>query len=100
MMKVVDDTQDVMVDFVNDSTRCMAGQLLIYEISGEACVLLEGEKIWIPFSNLTQASQVLIMEKGIKIKNQTNINMLKDPKAGVILTLLVMVFYCFVQVSL
>ncbi len=100
MIKVVDDTQEVMVDFVYDANQCATGQLLIYEISGDACVLLEGEKKWIPFSNLTQDSQDLIMEKGIKIKNQTNINMLKDPEAGGILTLLVMVFYCFVQVSL
>ncbi len=97
MLKVIDDSKAIMVNFVNASNQKMTGKLLTYELSGDACVLVEEEKMWVPFSKLTKTCRKQILEKGPKIKNCTDINIFKEPKAVIMVTLLVVIFYSLAQ---
>jgi hypothetical protein len=97
MIKVIDDTKTVMVNFVSESNQKITGKLLTYELCGDACVLVEEEKVWIPFSSLTKKCRKQILEKGPRLKNNTDINIFKEPKAVIMVTLLVMIFYTLAQ---
>lgn len=100
MIKIIDDTQNITVDFMNEANQRVQGQLLVYEVLGEACVLVDRERVWIPFSRLTRKSRDLILGTPAMVKNSTDIGILKDPKAVAILSLMVVIFYCLVQATL
>jgi hypothetical protein len=95
MIKVIDGQNTIMVDFKNNSNEKMSGQLLTYEISGEACVLANTERIWVPFSNLTEKSQNRVLRTGTKTKNNTESIILKEPKSVIIITLSVLSLFVY-----
>jgi len=95
MIKVIDGQNTIMVDFKDNSNEKMSGQLLTYEISGEVCVLVNTDRIWAPFSNLTEKSQNRVLRSGTKIKNNTESIILKEPKSVIIITLSVLSLFAY-----
>lgn len=95
MIKIIDDKNTMIVNFLNDSNVCLSGKLLTYEICGEACILVDTEKIWVPFSHLTEKSQNKVLTPGTKIKNDTNNGIIKEPKIVIIITILVLILYFY-----
>jgi len=86
MIKVIEDDA-TMVDFINESNVTETGKLLTYEICGEACVLVNSERVWVPFSYLTQKSQIQIL------KSPTKNDLFKESMVVLVITLLVLILY-------
>ena len=89
MLKVM--KAPLMVSFYNRSREMVTGDLLLYEMVGEACVQVKGEKIWIPFSRLTQRSQKRVLKP--EQKKEKTASTWDDSRVGIIFTLLVIMGY-------
>ena len=89
MLKVVN--VPLAVSFYNRSRKMVFGNLLLYEMLGEACVQVKGEKIWIPFSQLTQGSQKRVLKPEQKKRKKQG--EWDDSRVGIIFTLLVILGY-------
>ncbi len=94
MIKVIDEKNTIIVDFKNNSNMHMSGKLLTYEIFGEACILVDNVRIWVPFSRLTEKSKNRIFKSGC-IQNGKKNKILKNPKAFIIITILVLLIYSY-----
>ena len=95
MIKVIDEKNTIIVDFKNNSNMHMSGKLLTYEIFGEACILVDNVRIWVPFSRLTEKSKNRIFKSGILIQNGKKNKILKNPKAFIIVTIFVLMIYSY-----
>ncbi len=95
MIKVIEDKASVRVDFLNDGSDVVSGELLTYEVCGDACVLLDNDRIWVPFSRLTKASQRRLTNPVAKAK--TSNELLKEPKLCFFVTGLVLIVYGYIQ---
>ncbi len=90
---VIDRKKTIIVDFKNNSNKQISGKLLTYEISGEACVLVDNTRIWIPFSRLTEKSKNKIFKSRTLIQNETKNILLNDPAVCIMITLFVIIIY-------
>ena len=97
MIKVIEDKTRVRIDFLNDASDIVSGELLTYEVCGDACVLFDNDRIWVPFSRLTKASQKRLMTSGAKTKTSEKGDLLKDPKLCFFVTGLVLIIYGYIQ---
>ena len=93
MLKVMNET--LMVDFYNRPNRTESGRLLVYELTGDACVLVRDKKVWIPFSKLTRGSRKQVFEYLDRMNGRARQAKSEwaDPKIGVIVTLMVIWLY-------
>lgn len=94
MIKIIDDKNPMTVEFKTTSNTSMPGTLLSYEISGEACILIGSDKVWIPFSELSKTSQRQVIGLAVNDKGKT-LSTLREPKLFIIVTLLVLIVFSY-----
>lgn len=95
MIKIIDDKNTIIVDFIDTSKGSMSGKLLTYEIYGDACISVGEDRIWVPFSHLTPKSQNEVLALGDQVKNNTDTLLSKEPKVVIIITILVLIVFSY-----
>lgn len=93
MIKTADSKQPMFVQYKDRHNQQLTGKLLTYEITGEACVKVGKDRIWIPFSHLTKNSQKLVLDTVSPGVKQGAAFVLKDPKMMIIVTLVVILYF-------
>lgn len=93
MIKAVNDKETIMVSFLNKNKETVTGKLLVYEIAGEACVLVGQEKVWLPFSRLSTDSRKIVLDTATENFKISDGQM--DIKQLAAVTLFVLVVFSF-----
>ncbi len=90
MLKVM--KTPLKVAFYNRAMERLSGRLLVYEITGDACIQMERKKVWVPFSRLTRESRKQVM-KSLKADGRLTAILPNDMKIRLIVTLVVIWAY-------
>ncbi len=96
MIKIINDKETEIVKFIGNDNKLKTGKLLTYEITGEACVQLETEKEWIPFSKLSLECRSRL--SGVAVGDAENPLAIKDPKVMIAITMAVLIFFSYYYV--
>lgn len=96
MIKIINDKETEIVKFVSNDNTLKTGKLLTYEITGEACIQVETEKEWIPFSKLSQECKNRL--SGAAGRDADTSLAIKDPKAMIAITMAVLIFFSYYYV--
>ncbi len=95
MITVTNDKNQFVVDFLNDSNDRMSGKLLTYQISGEACVLVDTKRVWIPFSRLSPKSRKKVLMPIMELSEKSEDTQIMDLKVMAVVTLFVILSFIY-----
>ncbi len=95
MITVTDDKEQIVVDFFNDSNDKTSGKLLTYQVSGEACVLVDTKRVWIPFSRLSRKSRKKLLLPNMGLSEKSENTPIMDLKVVTIVTLFVVLSFMY-----
>lgn len=80
-----------MVEFSDKKNNLFSGELLTYERFGEACIRLGNEKVWVPFSRLTNLSKEKITKAAVSAADPKKYGV--TGSMGLVITMMVLLVY-------